>query len=362
MIGDGVVRPRAVISCCVAGCLVLCTAPASAQSSPTVSQSSQRPLVILVRPPSDRADLAEAPTRIRAELEAAGFAVETVDGDPSLEPREQLRQIERQSTRDPAPVATIVLADAAAGMAADIWVADRRGDKTTVRRIDIAATAQAPSILAVRTVELLRASLLETAPASAPAPTTEPSRPSETATEEAQLRQTRDGSEWLLDLGASGLFGFDRLGPSFGPQLRLAYDLGGVSLALGLAAPWFGPWEHTAQGDARLQPTLLRARTAFELAGSDSMSLHATLAAGAALVQAQADARAPATGHETLHASAVTSLGIEGEWHASRQLSVFVEPELLGFFPALSLRVAGQEVGRLGHPAAALNVGLRGRL
>lgn len=350
---------RAVISCCVAVCLAPCATSAWAQGSSAVSQRSARPLVILVRPPSDRAELAEAPTRVRAELEAAGFAVELVDGDPALEPREQLRQIERQSTRDPAPVATIVLADAAAGMAADIWVADRRGDKTTVRRIDIAATAQAPSILAVRTVELLRASLLETAPATEPTPET--TQPGETVEEETEPRTSRDNG-WLLDLGVSGLLSFDQLGPSFGPQLRLGYQLGSVSLTLGVAAPWFGPWEQTAEGDARLQPTLLRTRAAFELVGSNSMSAHATLAAGAALLQAQADARAPASGHETVHASALVSAGIEGEWRANQQLSLFVEPELLGLFPALSLRVAGQEVGRLGHPAAALNLGLRGRL
>src|SRR5688572_5666371 len=113
--------------------------------------------VTIVRPPAIDAEHAVTLVRLRAELGAAGFDVVDVDGEDG-DPR---TQVEQGDTRD--SFATIVLVPGAGGAAVDVWIADHVTRKTVVRTIRVAPTDRdASSLVAVRAVELLRASLLET--------------------------------------------------------------------------------------------------------------------------------------------------------------------------------------------------------
>jgi hypothetical protein len=113
--------------------------------------------VAVVRPRKPSADIAEATTRLAAELRAAGFEVAVVDARPGVDAR---TQVERTQL-DPRPFATIALVGTERGAVADVWVADHLSSKTLVRRVDVGADTAVPSALAIRAVELLRASLLE---------------------------------------------------------------------------------------------------------------------------------------------------------------------------------------------------------
>lgn len=115
--------------------------------------------VVLVRPAGSDALLAEATTRLSAELTAAGFLVTVLDAAPGTDPK---TEVESQNL-DPAPVATLALSHLGPSATVDVWVADRLTGKTLVRHVNVgpATRDRAPSVLAVRAVELLRASLLE---------------------------------------------------------------------------------------------------------------------------------------------------------------------------------------------------------
>jgi hypothetical protein len=113
-------------------------------------------LVALVRPQGASALVTDATARLSAELGAAGFSVRIVEGSGGADARAEVERVEGS-------FATISIVALARGAAADVWIADRVTGKTVVRRVDVAdpGAATAASDLAVRSVELLRASLLE---------------------------------------------------------------------------------------------------------------------------------------------------------------------------------------------------------
>lgn len=108
--------------------------------------------VAIVKPRDARDQ--EAIVRLEAELRAGGFEVTVLTAQRGMEPREQVESVQL----DPPPFAIIAITRTATGAAADVWVADRLSKKTVVRRLESADQASA---MAIRAIELLRASLLE---------------------------------------------------------------------------------------------------------------------------------------------------------------------------------------------------------
>jgi hypothetical protein len=111
--------------------------------------------VTLVQPRNASALAIEATTRLAAELRAAGFDVRTVTSSGG-DAREEVERVEGS-------FATIAIVPTKRGAVADVWIADRVTKKTVVRRVDVQDPKRdsAASDLAIRSVELLRASLLE---------------------------------------------------------------------------------------------------------------------------------------------------------------------------------------------------------
>ncbi|WP_437635665.1 hypothetical protein [Sorangium sp. So ce854] len=117
--------------------------------------------IAVVCPPGDRFGL-----RVVAELESLGFRAVTLD--PAADEPASRASLEA-SARDAGAIAAIRAVPSGRGV--EVWIADRVTGKTVLREIaDGAGDAGAPdraAALALRVVELLRASLLE---AALPAP------------------------------------------------------------------------------------------------------------------------------------------------------------------------------------------------
>jgi hypothetical protein len=98
-------------------------------------------------------------TRIREELLAGGFEVAVIDPGPKVDPVSIAAAIERQR----GSVATIALLGNPELGPSELWILDRVGAQAEVRRI-VAPTddpLHVPEVLAIRTIELLRASALK---------------------------------------------------------------------------------------------------------------------------------------------------------------------------------------------------------
>ncbi|MBN2716679.1 MAG: hypothetical protein JXX14_12565 [Deltaproteobacteria bacterium] len=93
--------------------------------------------------------------RIKAELEVAGFNVKLFDMDF----REDTQRILDLRAHALNAAAAIVCRQSAGFV--EIWIADKVTNKTVLRRIQIPADEDAEAFVAISTVELLRASLLE---------------------------------------------------------------------------------------------------------------------------------------------------------------------------------------------------------
>ena len=132
------------------------------------------PKVILIRPPAAPAAVTEALVRLRGELVAAGFDAEVTELTLGADVRASLEKLAPPSGGS-ATALVAVVASADPG-SADLWVIDRVTGKTVVRKVNASGTdaPRVAEVLAVRAVELLRASFLELAiaapPASAEAP------------------------------------------------------------------------------------------------------------------------------------------------------------------------------------------------
>ncbi|WP_437544918.1 hypothetical protein WME97_37490 [Sorangium sp. So ce367] len=112
--------------------------------------------VIVVRAPHAGKVVEEATVRLEGELRAVGFSVRSLEGAPGVDGRAQIEGAG-------GVFAAIAILETDGGAVADAWIADHATKETLVRRVElgIPGTSNAASDLAVRSAELLRASLLE---------------------------------------------------------------------------------------------------------------------------------------------------------------------------------------------------------
>jgi hypothetical protein len=98
-------------------------------------------------------------TRIRAELVAGGFEVSLVDPGPRADPVSIAEVMEQQQ----GAVATVALVGELDQPGAELWILDRIGPAPVVRRVQAPREdpEHLPEVLAIRTIEILRASALK---------------------------------------------------------------------------------------------------------------------------------------------------------------------------------------------------------
>ena len=131
--------------------------------APLASQAQQhsRSRVVLVRGADESPALEEVLIRLQAEMTAAGFDAVLVDSPPNSDPR----SLVEQHSHDEHTFTAIAVLQAGPS-SVDVWIGDYITGKTTVRRVSANPNLRhgsTASVLALRSVELLRASLLEIA-------------------------------------------------------------------------------------------------------------------------------------------------------------------------------------------------------
>jgi hypothetical protein len=377
--------------------------------------------VVLVRPAGSDALLAEATTRLSAELTAAGFLVTVLDAAPGTDPK---TEVESQNL-DPAPVATLALSHLGASATADVWVADRVTGKTLVRHVNVgpAARDRAPTVLAVRAVELLRASLLEAttpqaarsssgpfpvpddvakwmspsgpatpnagntpsagsaldAAGSAPAPA-EPSKPNAvapapsrpvsssdaTASEPSSAGSTKDFARddgaskrvhFTAELGAGGIFGVHGAGAALAPVVRGAVGSSSLAGRLSIVAPAFGAHVATAGGSASIRQEL----AALEIVGTwprrSVLSVVGSIGAGALHWHIAGTANAPNLAHSGDAWAAVADVGVGGRLRLGGRSGVLLDVHSVFLTPRPAVEIAGREAASASEPLAVVTLG-----
>jgi hypothetical protein len=339
----------------IASALVICV---SGTCMPAAAAPMSR--VVVIRPAQASPTLREAHTRAEAELRAAGFEVVEIQSDDISPSRVELEHAARQSDA----IAAISIWQTEGDAAADVWVVDQVTGKTVIRTVDVAGSAPAeiPSALAIRAVELLRASLIEvTVAAESPE-----ERPADVPddVEEFVAPDPRHPLEGLaFELAVVALVSFDEVSISAGPAARVS---GMTASGLGARATWLGPSFGASvdgpEGEARVRQEALL----FEGIWAPRLSLGPftpSIAVGAGFyhLEAQGALEAPSVGQNDDVWAGCVSVG--AGVGVSLTEDVMLRGELSGIVGAadLGIRMGGRRIGSVGRPTLAPSLGVVGR-
>jgi hypothetical protein len=231
--------------------------------------------------------------------------------------------------------------------AAEIWIADRLTDKTVLRAI-AAEDLRGPdgeALLALRVVELLRGSFLET---SLPGP----ARPAESPAVRRLVPELRGPGRLDLRSGLGVVASPGGLSSALLAVVSLGVRVSGeTSLSAGFGTS-VSPARVRAPGAAaRLEPLLasLTVRRAF---GAPTAPLRPALSAGAAAVwlRGRGTAAAPASGHEDSAWVGAPFLGGALAFFPRPWLVIAVDAAIGATLPQATVRFADAAVARWGAP------------
>ena len=318
--------------------------------------------VVLVRPAQSDLALAEACNRLRGELSMHGFEVVVVPPS-STSPGTLSAVAERHSA-----VASVTFARSGGHATADVWVSDRVTGKTTIRTVSTSAGTEGPSLLALRSVELLRISL-QKFPKRSPPPAdvvgAEPQRASETAPRradagaEAQPRRATNAS-WWLQLEAAALLPLPQPQPAFDPSVSIGHrpwERG--ELRATLAIPLLGAQLDRAQAGASAEVRFLLALGEIGWAAhtAERTSVDVGGGLGAAQLQTHGQAAPPWVGQSDTQWVAAGGLGAGLTWSPFDQLGFRLATRCLWLRPRPVLSLAGARL-TIGDPLLVTSTGV----
>lgn len=313
--------------------------------------------VLLIRPaPGARPTLLEAFNRLQGELRMHGFEMRVVEAPrpPSSATLERFADQGRA-------VAAVAFVEQGETTRVDIWISDRVTGKTTKRTIEPGADRHAGAVLAVRALELLRASLREYAelePGAEELPGAHPERAD--AAVRALGQVTAPEHRWGVGVGVAGAGSLPQGGLSFGPELSAEYRAAPWGLRVTSLGPaWGGRYEASSGSfDHRWFGVVLEPR--WRLTG-ERLELGVFPSLGAIRWDVAGTATEPFRGRADAAWTALVGAG--AELGASlRPLSetawAYVSVRGLAASPAPWVHL-GEERVRLGSPLVVVGVGLR---
>jgi hypothetical protein len=316
--------------------------------------------VILVRQPGAEGIVARAETRVAAELRAAGFEVEEKVEEPPAPDGDE------SDTGPPDTVATVVLTRARGGAATEIRVFDHVTKKTVVRRIETSQGGE--GVLALRVVELMRASLVEPLVVAAPPdPAVPPAAPPlpphvRDFTLEGTHPAAAAGASYHFALGAeaAAVASGDSLGVAWAPALDLSLDFADVLRArLLFVGPAFGASVDGTAGTATIRQELALAELAWEpVRRTAPVQPFLALGAGPYHLDARGSAHAPFVDAEDDVWALATSLGAGLRFRLAPVFYVVAGARALLLAPRPVVAFGSTDVAEAGRPGLIGTLGI----
>jgi hypothetical protein len=327
--------------------------------------------VALVRPTGADPTIAEAMHRIHGELRAEGFDVVEVDAPPdSTAPAASpdagptaAPSATQAAAPGATPIATITLSMDEGTRVAELRVFDRLTNKIVVRRapVEPEAAAHPAEVLAVRAVELLRASLLELLveprrPAAAPASDVrQASRWAARALPAEQQPKTEPiWPAWAIEAGAAILGDFGGVPPAVLPLARVRRSIAGpVGARLTIAGLGTQPHVTTSAGSAAVTQAFGLAEVVATLGAMWPVRPFFTLGAGAAYVGVEGKTSGPYLPRNDARWGFAGDVGAGMEIRLGKHLSLSFEGHALGIAPYPVVQILRADVAKTGEPSLA---------
>ena len=352
--------------------------PAPAPAAPAAAAPSR---VVFVAAAGDDEILREAATRLRAELRAAGFEV-TVADRPAVGPggaeqpvaADDLRASMGRVARDAGAFAAASLSRVGSRAVVDLWIVDRATGKIMLHRVS-GGGASAPSVVAVRAVELLQASLLEAsarrgeAADGGPAPpgverrrTPAPHPPAPAAPRPGLLEGV------TVAAGAFVLQSADGVGPALGPALRLSIGppwpvaRGAFAGRLTLAGPAVAPALSGPLGEVSVRQELAALELVYALPVDGPVVPVFSVGAGAYHLRVSGAPDPPFRSAVGDVWAALASAGAGVGIRLTDRVAALAEVQLLLTEPRPVIQLDGETLGTAGRPTFASFLGILARL
>lgn len=317
--------------------------------------------VVLVHWQAQEGVVTEAITRIRGELVADGFDVSVIDAPTGAGPQDVLARVAR-SKGSTITLGLFLQADA---KSAELWVVDRLTDKTVVRRVRISegTASSVPEVLARRSVELLRASLLEIlvdAPRRSEMPADSRQSAASWAARDVELPSKHS---WGAELGIQALAAPGGVGAAVMPIARLRASLGRrTSARLSLSGLGSRPRIDTESGSATLSQELVLLELLADLFPQPWLIPHLSLGAGAYRVALVGNASSPYVGLRAERVVFAADAGVGLALPLASSIALNFEAHGLLVAPYPVIRFLGVEKARVGNPLASGQVSIVGLL
>lgn len=309
------------------------------------AQSTPKTVVMVVDPSALPLAL-----RLRQEIESLGLFVKWLPAE-----RARLPSLEQEAATADA-VASIRIAPMG-GNDVDMTIFNRATGKTVSWKLVAASTADpaAGELIATRSVELLRASLLEMAAQAptTPAPTQQPPAP-------LAAPPVHEAPENLsLLVGPSLLYSTDF---STGVHVLSAMTwmpFARAGLSASVLTPVLPARLVRAEGAVELYGAFYRLGAVLEVTGSQSpVSLRLTAAAGLGRLQLRGAASPSYVSATETRLVACPSLSVTARLALAPHLRLFLDGAGSTAFPKTVIRLAGREATEWGRPALSAALGL----
>jgi hypothetical protein len=338
-------------------CAVLASGPtARAAAASDAGPSGTAPTVVVLTSPDSDDVTVEATARVQGELQAAGFRVVTAgrSGDgPSGDIETAGNELR------PVGAFAIAVRPGPDGMIAEIQVSDRLRHKTLVERARLPQLAHGrdSEVLAVRAVELLKASLADVwlqppAIVAPPAPSVAPpsANPHDTpAPTIAPAARRPFGAGLGLGAGVGMMARPGEIGPIWMPELLVSFGFeSGLGLRLELQGLGPSVQIRAAAGSAVVEPWVAAVGLTKTWWPRWPVVPFVAGAAGVAELHVRGAAAPPYRGQEANQWSAWTDVGLGAAVPIYGGFSLVTESGVAGVWPPTTIRIAGSEVGAFG--------------
>ncbi len=338
--------------------VLLLAAIGTMAACPAVALADAGLRVVIVKPPEEDRLLREICTRLRAELSGAGFAVWEIPAAPAAGPADTDQLVGKGHA-----YARVSLDHTGAGTAADVWMVDLATAKAVRTRVEVNSGPRAAAVLAIRSLELLRASLLPLAPPprssedSAPGDRSPPVAvtPSTEVTPTAGIKPSAGYRVWA---GALAMHSFAGVGPALGPALRVSRGLTEhVFGRLSIAAPAFSPTIVASEGSATVTQQFVAVELGWETKVR-TVGAYGWLGVGGYYLHTTGRAVPPYHSTSSGVLSLVAELGLGAVARLSPVLAATAEVGVMGLVPKPIVVIADREMGTAGGPSVTLSGGL----
>lgn len=311
---------------------------------------------MLVQPLKTTPQLQEAFNRLRGELALHGFTVEVVTVDETLSSEELARKADAQEAV--ASVSFENKAEGPQGLSVEIWISDRVTGKTTAQTIVPEASADAPTVISVRALELLRASLREFA-ADEPHVNVQGAHPERARTAVKHVRVRPPPLRSItIGAGVAAMWSLPEGGDTYGPEVTLGYIYGAFGARAYLLGPFQGGRAGGSIGSVAYKTVSVGIEPLLFPVRSSRFTLGFFPSAGASNLSVRGEVRDPYVSTEDRGWLFSAGGGAEAAIRLSRTVELYARGRGFWLLPS-PVVVLGEEELALASPSFTTGIGVR---